>query len=195
MAAINKILDLFKSLDWADQLSLAHSILDEISCTTKIKPENPDSIDLNEPPFNLFPQKPKDYRVTQFLLWVWKESSPEDTNLNNLASKVGLSYERIRHLCTEHIGLPVSQAIKMMRLEKCRNEFRQLDKNITEVALDFGFENPSSFSRMFKENFGETPTNYRQMCHNGQMTNPAQNQPEICRLRKAKMPKINDISK
>lgn len=178
MTVKNQILDLFKRLNRAEQLSLVHTILDEIFYTpnTDVKEQVP--IDLEEPPFTFFPKKPTDYRITQFLLLIWKESSPDQTDLGNLANKVGLSYERIRHLCTEHIGIPVSQAIKLMRLEKCRNEFNQLDRNITEIALDFGFQNPSSFSRMFKENFGETPTEYRRMCSSGQMTDTAQNQPE-----------------
>lgn len=51
---------------------------------------------------------------------------------------------------------------KLMRLKRAsfRLAFRTQDK-IIEIALDAGFENPESFSRAFKNTFGQTPTEFR----------------------------------
>jgi AraC family transcriptional regulator len=35
------------------------------------------------------------------------------------------------------------------------------DKKIIEIAFDYGFENPETFSRSFKNFFGFSPTGYR----------------------------------
>jgi len=47
------------------------------------------------------------------------------------------------------------------RLEHAKLLLDTTQKNITEIALDSGFENLSHFSRVFKEKFGASPLQYR----------------------------------
>jgi AraC-like DNA-binding protein len=48
------------------------------------------------------------------------------------------------------------------RLDHAANLLRHAKLNITEVALESGFEHVSHFSRVFKERFGLPPLSYRQ---------------------------------
>lgn len=63
---------------------------------------------------------------------------------------------------SEYTGISVIRYIQLMRLKRAsyRLVFNKLEK-ITEIALDAGFENPESFSRAFKNTFGQTPTGFR----------------------------------
>ena len=61
-----------------------------------------------------------------------------------------------------YCGINVGKYIQLMRLKRAsfRLAFKTQEK-ILEIALDSGFENPESFSRAFKSNFGQTPTEFR----------------------------------
>ncbi len=63
---------------------------------------------------------------------------------------------------SEYTGISVFRYIQLMRLKRAsyRLAFNKLEK-ITEIALDAGFENPESFSRAFKNTFGQTPSEFR----------------------------------
>jgi len=60
--------------------------------------------------------------------------------------------------------LTISQYIKNLRLEKCRQEL-SLDlpnlRSITEIAFSWGFNDSAHFSRSFKKKFGFSPRAYR----------------------------------
>jgi AraC family transcriptional regulator len=63
---------------------------------------------------------------------------------------------------SEYAGINVFRYIQLMRLKRAsyRLAFNKLEK-ITAIALDAGFENPESFSRAFKNMFGQTPSEFR----------------------------------
>ncbi len=47
------------------------------------------------------------------------------------------------------------------RLEYARQFLITSKRGISEIIYDCGFENQSHFSRIFKENYGETPMQFR----------------------------------
>lgn len=63
---------------------------------------------------------------------------------------------------SDYCGISVMRYIQLMRLKRAsyRLVFNALER-ITDIALDAGFENPESFSRAFKNTFGQTPTEFR----------------------------------
>lgn len=63
---------------------------------------------------------------------------------------------------SDYCGISVIRYIQLMRLKRAsyRLAFSTSDR-ITEIALDAGFENPESFSRAFKNTFGQTPSEFR----------------------------------
>lgn len=63
---------------------------------------------------------------------------------------------------SEYAGISVSRYVQLMRLKRAsyRLVFNQLER-IIDIALDAGFENPESFSRAFKNAFGQTPSEFR----------------------------------
>lgn len=80
-----------------------------------------------------------------------------------LAKKFGISL-RYLHLLFGREGITVSRWILGRRLARCRRELVVAGphKNITEVALRWGFNDPAHFSRAFKNRYGLSPRDYRQ---------------------------------
>lgn len=63
---------------------------------------------------------------------------------------------------SEYCGISVARYIQLMRLKRAsyRLAFNH-GAPIIDIALDSGFENPESFSRAFKNTFGQTPSEFR----------------------------------
>jgi AraC family transcriptional regulator len=61
-----------------------------------------------------------------------------------------------------YCGVNISRYITLMRLKRASYRLvnRPRDK-VIDIALDAGFENPESFSRAFKNTFGQTPSEFR----------------------------------
>ena len=44
-----------------------------------------------------------------------------------------------------------------MRINHARELLRETDKNVTEIAMECGFNNISNFYRLYKKHMGKTP--------------------------------------
>jgi len=63
---------------------------------------------------------------------------------------------------SEYCGVNIGRYVQLMKLRRASHRLAfQPDERIIDVALDAGFENPESFSRAFKNVFGETPSDFR----------------------------------
>ena len=51
--------------------------------------------------------------------------------------------------------------LQRRRVERSMFLLRETDRTVTDVCLDVGFTSLGTFSRMFREIVGETPTHYR----------------------------------
>ena len=63
---------------------------------------------------------------------------------------------------SEYCGINIGRYIQLMKLKRAsyRLAFNHQDR-VIDIALDAGFENPESFSRAFKNVFGQTPSKFR----------------------------------
>lgn len=72
---------------------------------------------------------------------------------------------RYVHMLFAQIGVSASSWIRMQRLERCRDDLRSRtyrDCSIAEIAYTWGFADPSHFTRIFKQQFGVGPREYRE---------------------------------
>jgi AraC family transcriptional regulator len=92
-----------------------------------------------------------------------------DANLNTALSVEQLSqianfskYHFLRQF-SEYAGMSLFSYIRLLRLKQASYRLAiNAHERIIDIALDAGFENPESFSRAFKNAFGQTPTQFRQ---------------------------------
>lgn len=78
-----------------------------------------------------------------------------------LAADLHISYSHCAHLIKKKTGLSISLYIQQFRLKKAKELLLSSDLPIKRVAYQSGFNNPAYFSRLFKEVFSTSPSNYR----------------------------------
>lgn len=86
----------------------------------------------------------------------------EELNVEQLSQVANFSkYHFHRQFC-EYTGINVFRYIQLMRMRRAsyRLVFSEQTR-IIDIAMDAGFENPESFSRAFKNLFGQTPSAFR----------------------------------
>jgi len=86
----------------------------------------------------------------------------EDLTLERLSRVANFSKFHFLRQFSEYTGISVIRYVQLMKLKRAsyRLVFNSGDR-IIDIALDAGFENPESFSRAFKNTFGQTPSEFR----------------------------------
>jgi AraC family transcriptional regulator of arabinose operon len=85
----------------------------------------------------------------------------EPFSMADLAAKVNLSPSRFRHLFTTQTGLPPSQYLRRMRLRRARLLVERTFLSVKEVMALVGYNDPSHFSRDFKQFHHVLPSSVR----------------------------------
>ncbi len=80
-----------------------------------------------------------------------------------LSFSVNLSESQLYRKLKAVTNLSTAVFIRDVRLRSAKEMLQKTDKNISEVAYSCGFSNPDWFSKSFKEKFGYTPSDFRQI--------------------------------
>ena len=102
-------------------------------------------------------------------LYYIEDHLEEDLTLEKLAAAFYVSKYHIAHVFKDSTGLSVHQYIMKKRLFACKNAIPDCE-NISDVYLQFGFKDYSSFYRAFKKEFGISPKEYKSQCTNTPLT-------------------------
>jgi AraC-like DNA-binding protein len=71
---------------------------------------------------------------------------------------MGMSRPQLYRKTTSLTGKSPNDFIKEIRMRKAWHLLKLKKGNISEVALEVGYSNPSYFSKIFHESFGCTPS-------------------------------------
>ena len=75
-----------------------------------------------------------------------------------LAGKLKFSESQVYHKLKAISGKSTAVFIRSVRLQRAKELILTTDQNISEISYDVGFNDPSWFSRVFKEEFGFAPS-------------------------------------
>ena len=84
-----------------------------------------------------------------------------DHKVENLSERVGLSAAKLQEGFKLQHGLTVCEYIRSVRLTKSEDLIINTDLNISEIVYSVGFTSRSYFSKIFKERFDCTPSEYK----------------------------------
>lgn len=77
-----------------------------------------------------------------------------------LADEVNLSSRQLQRKIRSITNLSAGGYIRLLRLERASQLLAQEWGNVSEVAYEVGFQDARYFSKLFKQTFGSTPTEY-----------------------------------
>jgi AraC-like DNA-binding protein len=81
-------------------------------------------------------------------------------NVGGLQMRMSMSREHIFRKLKALTGESPSSLIRIMRLKVAASLLEKGEVNITGVAMQVGFSNPSYFSQCFKEYYGKSPSDF-----------------------------------
>jgi AraC-like DNA-binding protein len=79
-----------------------------------------------------------------------------------LENRVGFSYRHIREIFREQTKISLARYVLKRRIANAAFEMIHTDRSLTDIAMDYGFEQYGSFIRAFKRETGFTPSDFRQ---------------------------------
>jgi len=95
-----------------------------------------------------------------------EEHLAEEISLAALAELSGLSLYHFARAFTQSFGVPPHRYHMARRMDCARNLLRKLTLSVTEIGIQIGFRETSSFTRAFRRFTGLTPTEYRRLRQN-----------------------------
>ncbi len=94
-----------------------------------------------------------------------KKWNEEEFNIDSLVKQFGISRAQLYRKVTDLTGYSPNSFIREIRLKKALKLIETQKGNISEIAFESGFNNPSYFSKCFFKRFGILPSEYASNIH------------------------------
>ena len=104
---------------------------------------------------------PEDHFMRELHAIIESNLADPDFSIGQLGEQIGMSRATLYRKFKAITNLPLSDFIRRVRLHKARQLLESGSLKVTEVAMDTGFKNLSTFSRSFREEFGISPSEAR----------------------------------
>jgi len=98
-------------------------------------------------------------RVEQ-VIFLLKQNLAEPPTLEELGRKIGCSHFYLSRVFSTQTSQTITQFLRRLRMEKAAELLRSGEYNVTEAALEVGYNSLSHFSAAFHETFGCCPGLY-----------------------------------
>ena len=100
--------------------------------------------------------------IEELSIFILKNISNPDLDVHLLCTEMSVSRSQLHRKTTALTGLSATKLINSIRLEKAK-ELLQGNKNlnISQIAYEVGFNDPSYFSRLFTKHFENPPSCFR----------------------------------
>ena len=92
-----------------------------------------------------------------------REHIDEPLSREVLAAVAGFSVPHFHRIFTAYVGETIASYVRRVRMERAGRKLRMGAVDITEVALAAGYDTHAAFSKAFKQQFGLSPSEFRQL--------------------------------
>lgn len=100
--------------------------------------------------------------VVRNIIGYLDENYRDKISLEDVAEVAGYHPNYTSEIFSKTLGISYTEYLLRKRLSCATKDLKQSEKKIAEIALDHGFPNVRSFNTAFRENFGRSPSEYRQ---------------------------------
>ncbi len=102
---------------------------------------------------------PQDLYVRSAVQYI--HSNYSRMRVNDIAAHIGINRSYLTTIFKNKLKVSPQEYLVSYRLNKAKQLLQTTDQSIQEVAYHVGYDNPLTFSKMFKNAFGISPKNYR----------------------------------
>jgi len=105
---------------------------------------------------------PEDVFMQKLRSAVESRLAQADLSVEEISRMVGMSYPVVHRKVTALTGRSLTLYVRAVRLQKARILLADPARSISDVAYETGFNDPKFFSRVFSEEYGMSPSAFRQ---------------------------------
>ena len=102
----------------------------------------------------------KDDRISEIQAWL-DDHYASKVKVDELASQFGMSKRTLIRRFNSALAMSPNTYIQTVRIEAARKLLEETDRTVDVVMNEVGYEDGSSFRRLFRSKTGLTPTEYR----------------------------------
>jgi AraC-like DNA-binding protein len=88
------------------------------------------------------------------------ERLDQNLDLTNIAREVGVSPHHLSRKVSAETGLTLQRHLRRLRIERACEALDSKRMNVTEVALEVGYQSLSHFAKAFREETGRSPSDW-----------------------------------
>lgn len=104
----------------------------------------------------------RNYTIKRALGYI-REHYRENLSLEILADYLEITPEYLSTLFNKEVGINFTTFLKRFRISHAKRLLKGTDKKIYEISQEVGYNDPKYFNRVFKEEIGVSPGDYRQL--------------------------------
>lgn len=97
------------------------------------------------------------YRLIKYL----SEHFSEPVTLETMSKELGVSKSHLSHTFSQRLGTNFRTYVNALRVDQACEMLKGTEDGITRIAYECGFESQRTFNRVFVEQYGISPSEYR----------------------------------
>ena len=83
-------------------------------------------------------------------------------SIQNLTEELSINHDQLYRKVKSLTGLSINHFIRTIRLKHAAQLLRSGTQQVSEILYQVGFNSPSYFTKCFKNEFGQLPTEYQE---------------------------------
>ena len=99
---------------------------------------------------------------TKALSFIYNNISSSDLSLQKVADHVNMSASAFSRAFKEKVGRNFKEYVDTARIQQAKRLLRETNTSIDQIAISVGYDNLTSFYRMFKKCTGIAPGEFRE---------------------------------
>ncbi|WP_269539007.1 AraC family transcriptional regulator [Cerasicoccus fimbriatus] len=105
---------------------------------------------------------PPEYRAFSRLVDYCRANLTDSIDVEQIARHAGMSLATLTRRFRRHLGISPGEFLSQLRLSRACQLLSDSPLNITEIALECGYDSPAAFSRAFRRQMNMAPRDYQQ---------------------------------